>query len=89
MYFFAQFILGILLGVASYSIVNITEKMHIADDEEYAMLKQKLWSSIFGVAITAIISAALFTAQISGLCNEKIKALDERVTDIEMVINEN
>jgi ABC-type enterochelin transport system permease subunit len=89
MYFFIQFILGILLGVTAYSIVNIVEKMHIADDEEYAMLKQKLWSSIFGVAITVVISAALLTAQISGLCNEKIKALDERVTDIEMVINEN
>ena len=89
MYFFIQFILGILLGAIAYHLVNISEKMRSADDEEYPMLKQKLWSSIFGVAITVIISAALLTAQISGLCNEKIKALDERVTDIEMVINEN
>ena len=89
MYFFIQFILGILLGVIAYHLVNIVEKMRSADDIEYPMLKLKLWSSICGVAITAIISAALLTARISGLCNERIKALDERVTNIEMVINEN
>ena len=84
MYFFIQFIIGILIGALTFRIINLIEDMYKVDESERDTVKHKLWGSIFGFAITLIISSALLTVQIVGLDDEKI---NERITAIEMTIN--
>ena len=85
MYFFIQFIIGILIGALTFRIINLIEDMCKVDESERDTVKHKLWGSIFGIAITLIISSALLTVQVVGLHDKKI---NERISAIEMTINE-
>lgn len=89
MYYLIQFILGVLLGVFGVRISNLAEEMHnTVSKDALAQLKHKLWGSVFGLSCMIIISSALLAGQLSDLQGEKIENLYERVTALEMTVNE-
>lgn len=89
MYYLIQFILGILLGIFAVRISNVAEEMHnTVNKNVLQQLKHKLCGSVFGLSCMVIISSALLAGQLSDLLGKKIESLCERVTALEMTINE-
>ena len=89
MYYLIQFILGILLGFFAVRIANVVEEMCNTNNKDLISgLKQKLRGSVFGLSCMIILSSALLAGQLSDLEGKKIEGLYERVTALEMTINE-
>ena len=93
MYYLIQFILGIVMGCFVMRIVDFVEKMQNATDgDDKIAVKHRLGGTIFGFACIVILSAGLLSSQLDTNHNEeldeKLEGLYERVTALEMTINE-